>query len=93
MESSLASLNALEEKINRAAELISTLREEKSRVESENKELNEKLKSLYIENEGLNEEIERLKNAQEGMVRTKQVREEIKSKIEEMLGKMDRLDI
>jgi predicted nuclease with TOPRIM domain len=86
-------LDALEEKITKAAEHIARLKDEKSRLESLNKELKEKIDSLYIRNEELTRELEILRT---DTVRTRdfdKTREEIKGKVDEMLAKLDQLDI
>jgi chromosome segregation ATPase len=86
-------LDALEEKITKAAEHIARLKDEKSSLEAVNKELKEKIDSLYIKNEELTRELEILRT---DTVRTRdfdKTREEIKGKVDEMLAKLDQLDI
>ncbi|HUV37886.1 MAG TPA: hypothetical protein VMX58_13205 [Patescibacteria group bacterium] len=89
----LSSLNVLEEKINKAAEMIAALRREKNEVEQTNKELKGKIESLYISNEELISQLEALKTQQEKQTDFETKREEIKNKIEEMLVKLEGLDL
>ncbi len=89
----IANLEVLEEKINKAAELILKLRREKNEIEAANKELKEKIESLYIENKELTKEHEIFKNRNTKEKDFKETREEIKNKIEEMLSKLEDLDI
>jgi FtsZ-binding cell division protein ZapB len=86
-------LDMLEAKITKAAEHIARLREEKFRLEQSNKELKEKFDSLYIKNEDLTRELEILRTEQQKTGDFDKTREEIKGKVEEMLAKLDDLDI
>jgi len=92
-ETGIVNLDILEEKIKKAAELINRLREEKLALERENKELKEKLNSLYISNEELTREIEDLRLEKEKSQVSEETREEIKKRIEEMLAKLDELEL
>jgi len=86
-------LDMLEEKITKAAEHITRLKEERSRLELINKELKEKIDSLYISNGDLTKELEILRTEKKKTGDFDQTREEIKGKVEEMLAKLDQLDI
>lgn len=86
-------LDALEEKITKAAEHIARLREDKSKLEQSNKELKEKIDSLYIRNEDLVRELEILRTEKQKAGDPDKTREEIRGKVEEMLAKLDHLDI
>jgi DNA repair ATPase RecN len=92
-ETGVASFEALEAKINKAAELIERLRQEKNTIEADNKELKGKMESLYIKNEELEKELKRLQKTQKGKKDSDSSREEIKKKIEEMLAKLNQLDV
>jgi hypothetical protein len=89
----IINLDMLEEKITRAAEHISRLKEDKLRLEEINKELKEKVDSLYISNGDLTRELEILRTEKKKAGDFDQTREEIKGKVEEMLAKLDQLDI
>jgi uncharacterized phage infection (PIP) family protein YhgE len=89
----IINLDMLEEKITKAAEHISRLKEEKLRLEQANKELKEKLDSLYIVNSELKRELEVFQTEKKKTGDFDQTREEIKGKVEEMLAKLDQLDI
>lgn len=91
--SALAGLDTLEEKIKKTAELIARLKKEKGKAEELNKELKERSETLYIKNEELTKEIENLKMKEAKGSDFDKTREEIKRKIEEMLAKMEELDI
>ena len=91
--STTINLDALEEKITKAAEHIARLREEKIKLEQSNKELKEKIDSLYIRNEELTRELEILRTDRQQTGDFDKTREEIKGKVEEMLAKLDNLDI
>jgi len=91
--STIINLDALEEKITKAAEHIARLREEKIKLEQSNKELKEKIESLYIKNEDLIRELEILRTDKRKTGDFDKTREEIKGKVEEMLAKLDHLDI
>jgi uncharacterized coiled-coil DUF342 family protein len=86
-------LDALEDKINKAAERIAVLKEEKLALEGINKELKEKIDSLYIKNEDLTKQIESLKREKGKATEFEKTREEINGKVEEMLAKLEQLDI
>ncbi|HSG28002.1 MAG TPA: hypothetical protein VLA34_05935 [Candidatus Krumholzibacterium sp.] len=89
----LASLELLEEKILMAAKRIETLTMEKKKIEEKNKVLKEEIESLYIRNEEMAKELEIFKNDKENNKDFEKTREEIGNKIEEMLLKLDGLDI
>lgn len=89
----IVNLDALEQKISKAAEHIARLRDEKGALERANKELKEKFDSLYIRNEELLREIESLRAERQQTGDFEKTREEIKGKIEEMLAKLDQLEI
>jgi uncharacterized coiled-coil DUF342 family protein len=85
----IASLDTLEKKITKAAELINRLRSEKNEAEAENKELKEKMQSLYIRNEELSKEVQALKKGTKKDSSFEKTREELAHKIEEMLAKLE----
>lgn len=89
----LASLELLEEKIVKAATLIDRLTAEKKKIEETNKVLKEKVESLYIKNEELRTELEIFKKNEEKEKDFDKTREEIGNKIEEMISKLDGLDL
>ena len=89
----LASLEMLENKIVKAAELIGRLADEKKKIEGANKVLKEEIESLYIKNEEMAKELEIFKMDKEKEKDFDKTREEIGNKIEEMLMKLDGLDI
>ena len=89
----IAGIDLLEEKINKAAGLIERLRAERNRLETANKELKGKIDSLYISNEDLTKQIEELKKAKAVSKNTEKRREEITVKIEEMLEKLERIEL
>jgi uncharacterized coiled-coil DUF342 family protein len=89
----IVNLDALEEKINKAAERIAALKQEKLVLEAQNKELKEKIDSLYIKNEELTKQIEILKREKGKTTEFEKTREEINGKVEEMLAKLEQLDI
>jgi len=91
--SGIINLDMLEEKITKAAEHIARLRDEKIRLEEINKELKEKMDSLYIKNEELTRELEILRTDKQRTGDFDKTREEIKGKVEEMLARLDELDI
>lgn len=86
-------LDALEDKINKAAERIAGLKDEKLALEGINKELKEKIDSLYIKTEELTKQIEILKREKGKATEFEKTREEINGKVEEMLAKLEQLDI
>jgi len=89
----IAGLGLLEDKINKAAELIERLRQEKNRTLDNNKELKDKIESLYITHEELEKQIKELKKAKTVSKASDTGREEIKHKIEEMLVKLESLEL
>jgi chromosome segregation ATPase len=89
----IVNLDMLEEKINKAAEHIVRLKEEKIKLEQSNKELKEKIDLLYISNEELARELEILRTDKQRTGDFDKTREEIKGKVEEMLARLDQLDI
>ena len=89
----LSSLSVLEDKINKAAEMIAALRREKNKFQEANKGLKEKIESLYITNEELTKQLASFKKQQEKQTDFDKKREEIKNKIEEMLVKLEGLDL
>jgi len=89
----IVNLDMLEEKINKAAEHIVRLKEEKIKLDQSNKELKEKIDLLYISNEELTRELEILRTDKQGTGDFDKTREEIKGKVEEMLARLDQLDI
>lgn len=91
--SGIINLDLLEEKITKAAEHIARLRDEKIRLEEINKELKEKIDSLYIKNEELTKELQILRTDKQRTGDFDKTREEIKGKVEEMLARLDELDI
>jgi restriction endonuclease S subunit len=91
--SGIINLDMLEEKITKAAEHIARLKDEKFKLEQLNKELKEKFDSLYIRNEELTREFEILRTDREQGKDFDKTREEIRGKVEEMLARLDQLDI
>lgn len=91
--SGIINLDVLEDKINKAAEHISRLKEERIKLEQSNKELKEKSELLYIRNEELQRELEMLRTDKQRTGDFDKTREEIIQKVEEMLAKLDQLDI
>ena len=89
----MINLDLLEEKITKAADHIARLKEEKLKLEQSNKELKEGIDSLYIRNEELARELEILRTEKQKTGDFDKTREEIKGKVEEMLAKLDGLDI
>jgi chromosome segregation ATPase len=89
----IVNLDMLEEKINKAAEHIVRLKEEKIKLDQSNKELKEKIDLLYISNEELTRELEILRTDKQRTGDFDKTREEIKGKVEEMLARLDQLDI
>jgi chromosome segregation ATPase len=89
----IAGIGLLEEKITKAAGLIEKLRAEKNKLEATNKELKEKIDSLYISNEDLIKQIEELKKTKAVSKHTEKRREEITLKIEEMLEKLEHIEL
>ncbi len=89
----IVNLDMLEEKINKTAEHIARLKEEKIRLEQSNKELKDKIDLLYITNEELTRELEILRTDKQKAGDFDKTREEIKGKVGEMLAKLDQLEI
>jgi len=89
----MINLDLLEEKITKTAEHIARLKEEKLKLEESNKELKGRIDSLYIRNEELAQELEVLRTEKQKTGDFDNTREEIKGKVEEMLAKLDSLDI
>lgn len=89
----LAGFEILEERIARAARLIEELRGGKKVLEAENKRLKEELESLYIKNEELVRELECLTAKADKTGNTEKTREEIARKIEDMLARLDELEV
>jgi len=89
----IGNLDLLEEKITKAAEHIARLREEKFALERSNKELKEKFDSLYIKNEELKKELGSVRSEKLRTADFDKTREEIKGRIEEMLAKLDQLEV
>ena len=92
-ESGVIQLDILEDKINKAITLITQLENEKNALVEANKELKGKIETLYITNEELNKEVESLRNKQVSDTAYAKTREEIKTKIAEILAKLEKLDI
>jgi hypothetical protein len=93
VETGVSSLGVLEEKINKAVEMITRLKQDKNNLEEINKELKEKLDLLYIKNEELMKELKKLKHDKERNKKSDKTREEIKNKIEGMLVKLEEFEI
>jgi FtsZ-binding cell division protein ZapB len=89
----LADFDLLEKKIRKAAEYIEQLRAEKKQADVANNKLKEELDSLYINNEELTKELKHLKKEKNKKKDFEKTREELNSKIEEMLAKLEELDI
>ncbi len=89
----LADFDLLEKKIRKAAEYIEQLRAEKKQADVANNKLKEELDSLYINNEALTKELKQLKKEKNKKKDFEKTREELNSKIEEMLAKLEELDI
>ncbi len=89
----LADFDLLEKKIRKAAKYIEQLQAEKKQAEDINNELKEELDSLYIDNEGLTKELKHLKKEKNKENDLEKTREELNNKIEEMLAKLEELDI
>ncbi len=89
----LADFDLLEKKIRKAAEYIEQLRAEKKQADVVNNKLKEKLDSLYINNEELTKELKHLKKEKNKKKDLDRTREELNNKIEEMLAKLEELEI
>jgi len=89
----LADFDLLEKKITQAAEYIERLKAEKKQVEDANNELKEELESIYIKNVELTKELKDLKKANKGKKDLEKTREELNSKIEVMLAKLEEIEI
>ncbi len=83
----------LEEKIEKAAEVIRRIRDERDSIEEENKKLKEEIEMLYTKNDELKSEFDRLKENRHNQEDFEKVREEISNRIEVMLEKLDEIDI
>ncbi len=92
-DDTLGSFKLLESKIEEAANMITSVKAEKKKLEGENKELEDKIKMLYIKNEELVKEVNTLKGDKQNQGDFERVREEIKTRIEVMLEKLDKIDI
>lgn len=90
---SLDSFKLLESKIAKAADMVARLREEKKKYEDENKELKDEIKVLYNKNEELGQKVDTLQNDNQNRNDFERVREEIGTRIEAMLEKLDEIDI
>ncbi|MCK4235710.1 MAG: hypothetical protein KAX38_01235 [Candidatus Krumholzibacteria bacterium] len=93
VKTGIAGMEILEEKINKAAELIERMRRDKNDIEKVNKELKERVELLYIRSEELNKELEVLKRKKVKNTDLDKSREEIKNKIEEMLAKLEAIHL
>ena len=89
----LADFDLLEKKITQAAEYIERLKAEKKQIEDANNKLKAKLDSIYIKNEELTKELKQLKKEKKGKKDLVKTREELGNKIDEMLAKLEELDI
>lgn len=96
----LQSLNLLEERIQRAVELITYLKGEKKRLEVETaqlvetqRQLERRVDALVGEKQDLVEESRLLRSKQDEWVRFERDREEIRSRIDGMLAKFEELEI
>ena len=89
----LADFDLLEKKITQAAEYIEQLRTQKKQVEDANNKLKEELDSIYIKNEELTKELRQLKKEKKGKKDLEKTREELNHKIEDMLAKLEEIDI
>ena len=96
----LHSLSLLEERIQKAVELLARLKGEKQRLEQEAAQLEEgqralerRLEALAEEKQELLEESRMLRAKQEEWLRFEQDREEIRSRIDGMLAKFEELEI
>jgi FtsZ-binding cell division protein ZapB len=83
----------LESKIEEAADMIVRIRTEKKKLANENKELKDEIKMLYIKEEELRKEVDTLKDDKQNQGDFERVREEIGTRIEVMLEKLDEIDI
>jgi FtsZ-binding cell division protein ZapB len=96
----LQSLNLLEERIQAAVELITYLKSEKKKLESENSRLLEqqrglerRLETLVGEHEELTEQVQSMRAKQDEFVRFERDRDEIRSRIDGMLAKFEELEV
>lgn len=96
----LQSLNLLEERIQAAVELITYLKGEKKKLEAENSRLLEttrslerRLESLAMERQELGEQCQQLRAKQEEWVRYERDRDEIRSRIDNLLAKFEELEV
>jgi hypothetical protein len=96
----LQSLSLLEERIQRAVELITYLKAEKKRLEAETiglletqRQLERRVDTLVGENQELLEEGRLLRTKQDEWVRFERDRDEIRSRLDNMLAKFEELEI
>lgn len=96
----LQSLSLLEERIQRAVELITYLKSEKKKLEAETvqlletqRQLERRIDSLASEKQELAEEGRLLRAKQDEWVRFERDRDEIRSRIDNMLAKFEELEI
>jgi len=89
----LTDFSMLEKKIMKAAKYIEQLQAEKKQVEDANIRLKEELDSLYIANEELTKGLKNLKKEKNKKKDIERTREELNNKIDEMLVKLEGLDI
>ncbi|MDZ7859896.1 MAG: cell division protein ZapB [Candidatus Krumholzibacteriota bacterium] len=89
----LDSFKLLESKISKAADMVVRLKEEKKKFEDENKELKDEIKVLYNKNEELTQKVDTLQNDNQNRNDFEKVREEIGTRIEAMLEKLEEIDI
>jgi peptidoglycan hydrolase CwlO-like protein len=92
-DDTLGSFKLLESKIEEAANMITRVKAEKKKLVDENKELKDKIKMLYIKSDELVKEVDTLKGDKQNQGDFERVREEIKTRIEVMLEKLDKIDI
>jgi len=92
-DDTLGSFKLLESKIEEAANMITRVKAEKKKLVDENKELKDKIKMLYIKSDELVKEVDTLKGSKQNQGDFERVREEIKTRIEVMLEKLDKIDI
>lgn len=96
----LQSLNLLEERIQAAVELITYLKSEKKKLETDNSRLLEqqrmlerKLETMAGENEELGEANLQLRAKQDEWLRFERDREDLRSRIDGMLAKFEELEV
>ena len=98
--SNLQSLNLLEERIQRAVELVTFLKSERARLQAEVARLEEghraferRLEAQVEEKQDLLEEGRVLRAKQEEWMRFERDRDEIRTRIDSMLAKFEELEI